>query len=276
MRSVIADLFPGNEYYKMMNYMAITWSIGPIIAPAIGGYLQYYLGWQASFYFLASYCVVAFVLIAIYMPETSLYKHPFRIKSILSRYTSILINKNYLSRMMINSTIYSLVVIFAVVGTFLQQSRLHYSVIDVGHLYLLTGLMWFLGTLTNRFFIHIPIEKKSMISLCCMFIIAVISLLLDTLIPINIYLIIIPVCLILWLGGIVYPNYFSRSIALFPTMTGSANALFSGFVYLISGVSSGFATYLKSSSQIPLALAYLVLTGCCLLLFFYNKNMSSN
>ncbi len=44
MRSVIPDLFEGKELHKWMNYMVMAWSLGPIIAPVIGGYLQQYFG----------------------------------------------------------------------------------------------------------------------------------------------------------------------------------------------------------------------------------------
>src|SRR5579872_1919392 len=47
MRSVIPDLFEGKALYKWMNYMVMAWSMGPIIAPAIGGYLQHYFGWKS-------------------------------------------------------------------------------------------------------------------------------------------------------------------------------------------------------------------------------------
>lgn len=278
MRSVIADLFEGDEYYKMMNYMVMTWSVGPIIAPAIGGYLQYYFGWQASFYFLGIYSLIASILLAIYLPETSVHSHPFNLMSIMSRYKTILLNKNYLIALMINSTIYSLMVVFAVVGTFLLQIRLNYSPLEFGHIYLFTGLMWFLGALTNRFFIRISMNKKIGINLSSMFLISVIALGVNIIIPINIYMIMIPLCFMLWFAGIVYPNLFASSVALFPNITGSANALFSGFVYLISGMSTGFATNLKSSSQIPLSLTYVALTGFCLLLFFvsnYNSKFGS-
>src|SRR3990167_3375173 len=85
MRSVISDLFEGPAYYKMANYMTMAWSIGPIIAPAIGGYLQHYFGWQANFYFLGVYSIISFILIALYLPDTSAYHHPFHLRKILAQ-----------------------------------------------------------------------------------------------------------------------------------------------------------------------------------------------
>ena len=265
MRSVISDLFEGPAYYKMANYMTMAWSIGPIIAPAIGGYLQHYFGWQANFYFLGVYSIISFILIALYLPDTSAYHHPFHLRKILARYKEILMNKEYLISLTINGILYSIIILFTIVGPFLIQNVLHYSAIEFGHIALLTGLAWFLGSMINRFFIHTPLQKKSKLCFWSMFVIAFISLWVEWMLPMNIYLIVIPVILLLLVGGIVFPNNFARAISLFPKTTGSANALFGGFLFLISGISSGLGIFLKSTSEIPLMVAYIALVSLCLI-----------
>ncbi len=82
MRSVIPDLFEGRELYKWMNYMVMAWSMGPIIAPAIGGYLQHYFGWKSNFYFLATYTILTGLLVYFYLPETSKHRHSFQFLNI--------------------------------------------------------------------------------------------------------------------------------------------------------------------------------------------------
>lgn len=274
MRSVIADLFEGKEYYKMVNYMTIAWSIGPIIAPAIGGYLQHYIGWQANFYFLASYSLLSLILMLVYLPETSVYRHAFHLGEILSRYKKMLADKGYLVAIIINSTLYSLIILFAIAGPFLIQTVMHYTAIEFGYIALLTGLAWFLGGLTNRFVIHISHRKKSIICSWIIFIIACTAVVLNFIIPLNIYLIVLPVLMILLIGGIIFPNNFAYAMALFPKSTGSANALFGGFLFILTGLSSGVGAYLKSTSSLPLATAYLILTGICLLLCYHLRDIS--
>ncbi len=74
----------------------------------------------------------------------------------------------------------------------------------------------------------------------------------------------------LWLGGIVFPNYFAKTLGLFPKTTGSANALFGAVTFLISGLSSALSTFLKSSSELPLSCAYIVIISLCLIFFYLN------
>lgn len=275
MRSVITDLFQDRELYTMMNYMTMSWSIGPIIAPAIGGYLQYYFGWKANFYFLAVYSVAIFIVTFIYLSETSQHRHPFHFGAMLKRYYQILFHREYATGLLINGILYSLIILFSIVGPFLLQNKLHYSVIQFGHISLLMGFAWFLGTMTNRFVIDVPLTIKTPVCLFSMLCAASVMLFIACMLPLNVYNIVIPIFIVLWLGGIIFPNYFAKNMMLFPTTTGSANALFGSFVFFISGITSGLGTFLKTTNELPLAIAYVGLLIVCLLIYFLNA-MRSN
>ena len=54
-RAIVADCFDGAERSKASNWMTIAWATGPILSPALGGYLQAWFGWTASFWFLAGW-----------------------------------------------------------------------------------------------------------------------------------------------------------------------------------------------------------------------------
>lgn len=270
MRSVISDLFEDRELYKMMNYMTMAWSIGPIIAPAIGGYLQHFFGWQTNFYFLAAYSTIIFILTLFFLPETSVHKHPFHLGKITMRYFHILFHWEYATGLMINGALYSLIILFSIVGPFLIQTVLHFSAVQFGHISLLMGLAWFLGTITNGFILDVPLKTKAKMCLFTMFIISIVMFFLTVMFPLNIYSIVIPIFFILWTGGIIFPNYFARNITLFPETTGSANALFGSFVFLIAGMSSALGTLLKSTSELPLNMAYIVLIVFCLVIYYVS------
>lgn len=275
MRSVIADLFQGREFYKMATYMTMAWSIGPIIAPAIGGYLQHYFNWQANFYFLAIYCIVIFTLTLIYLPETSQYRHAFKPREILKRYYEIFSHREFISSLLIDGLLYSITILFSIVGPFLIQTVLHYSAVEFGQIALLMGFAWFLGTMTNRIIIHIDIYVKAKV---CLFIMLIISLIMFSLVlisPTHLYSMMIPMFLLYWVGGIIFPNYFAHCIALFPKTTGSSNALFGAFIFFIAGASSGLGTLLKSTSALPLVGADVVLVSLCLIIYYINKSKIS-
>jgi hypothetical protein len=111
--------------------------------------------------------------------------------------------------------------------------------------------------MTNRFLSHIAFETKERI-LILLLMIAIAMTFISASMPMTIITILLPILLLIFLGGILFPNYFARGIAIFPKASGSANALFGASVFIIAGIDSSFATFLKSTTQLPLALAYVV------------------
>lgn len=271
MRSVIPDLFSGREFYRMTSFMTLVWSIGPMIAPVIGGYLQQYYGWQANFHFLLGYGMVAFGLVTFFLPETSSHRHAFQPQAIWVRSKTIIMNWQYLNGVLINSLLYSLIIVFSVTAPFLVQNVLHYSAVQFGHMALFIGLAWFLGSFTNTLTMGIDPIIKNKFCLWIMLMLSLVLLAIATFSTFNIYVILIPTILIIWLGGTIFPINFAKAMALYPTMTGSANALFGSMVFSLSGLVSILASSLKSNELYPFALSYLALIVLCLLTIYGDR-----
>jgi len=192
MRAVILDLFEGLELQKMMTYMTMSWSIGPIIAPAIGGYLQFYLGWQTVFISLGLYSLLIFILSQRLVVETSQQFHPFRIKDILRRYRSMISNPDYLVCIFTGGLIYSLITLFGISGSFFIQNKLHQTTVQFGHISLALGCAWFLGSFSNRFMLSLTLTKKAYIGFGSMALISMLMLLAHQQCPLSLYAVLIP------------------------------------------------------------------------------------
>lgn len=275
-RSIIPDLFKDKELFKMSSFMTIAWSIGPIIAPAIGGYLQYYFGWKANFYFLTGYSVIGFLLVMLFVPETSKYHHPFYPKQILNRYKVILTNLSFASGVMINALLYSLIILFSVVAPFLIQDILHYSAIQFGHVALLIGIVWMLGSITNQMTLRMEINKKIYLCLGLMFFISLIAILTTLLFKMNIYTILIPILAMIWLGGIIFPNNFANIMALYPNSTASVNGLFGSLLFLFTAMCTFIGSSLQSTTFLPLAISYSIIIMTAIIIMLVRDNVKAH
>ena len=69
-RAIVADCYDGAERSRAANWMTIAWATGPILSPALGGYLQVWFGWTASFWVLAVWGAVAVLIAWMVLPET--------------------------------------------------------------------------------------------------------------------------------------------------------------------------------------------------------------
>lgn len=267
MRAVISDLFTGKEFLKMMNYMTLCWAIGPIIAPAIGGYLQHFFGWQSSFYFLTLYAILALVLGILFLPETIRQQKPFQAGKILTDFREIMTHWDYVGGVVCLGVLWSVVILFSIVGPFLIQNVLHYSAIEFGHMALLMGAAWFFGNITSRMMINVDFEKKIRFCLWAMLLNALIMLGIALAQGINLPDLLIQTFILIYLGGIVFPNYFARNVAWFPHNAAAANALTGAFMTIIASSTSAVGALLKSDSQVPLTIAFIVVILICIAVY---------
>ena len=51
-RAIVRDLFEGAAAQRLMSHVATIFTIAPVLAPVIGGWLQVWFGWRSVFYFL--------------------------------------------------------------------------------------------------------------------------------------------------------------------------------------------------------------------------------
>jgi Bcr/CflA subfamily drug resistance transporter len=273
-RSIISDLFEGDELQKMMTYMTIAWSVGPIVAPAIGGYLQFYFGWKAPFYFLGIYSSITFLLALCFLFETSMYQHPFQLLSIFKRYRQLLFHRQYCCNILIGGLLFSIITLFGIVGSFLIQTVLHYTAAEFGRMTLCMGVAWFLGSMVNRFTIQVVFLTKAKICFGSMLVTALLMITAEILHSMTVYNIVVPMCFLFFFSGILYPSYFIRSVLLFREFSASANALFNSSAFFIAGIISGLGTFIQLNSALPFMGCVCVLISLCLMLFYLDTRRS--
>ncbi|MCL9782403.1 MFS transporter [Vibrio sp. S4M6] len=265
MRAVLSDLFEGKEFQKVTTYMAFVWTIGPIIAPFLGGYLTHYFGWESNFYFLAIYTAIVLAFILLNVPETSRYFNEFKLKAIIGKYRTILTDRHFISAGLTNGLTYALVMIVTSVTPFLLKTQLHYTPIEFGYFALALGVAWSVGSLSNRFFIHHSLSSKMNIGVTILAL-ASIALLLGTIwLPFSIYVLAVPLIAIYLVGGLLATVNFAFALSLFPNMSASANGLFSGILFFVGSLGSGIAAQFHLVTAPALATSVVALAATIVL-----------
>lgn len=67
----VADMVTRAERGKFISYASLGVSLGPVLAPIIGGLLTEYLGWRSIFWFLTICAAVLFAVYYVFVPETA-------------------------------------------------------------------------------------------------------------------------------------------------------------------------------------------------------------
>jgi len=208
-KAVITDCFTGKAVIKLSSYYIAVWALGPVVAPAVGGYLQHYFGWRANFLAFVILGASIFFAILVFLPETNRHKHKLHIKTMLSHYAKISRHQLFLASIICLACAYAMLASYSIFAPFLIQVDLGHTAITYGHIALLMGLSYFLGSLTTRPMIHYFSDRKALvISFSGMLVGGLIFLLCAIFIGLNLYTISIPVGFILFFTASMYPMLF--------------------------------------------------------------------
>lgn len=267
-RAIASDSFSPEELPPIINYITIAWATGPILAPVIGGYLQAYFNWHAPFYFLALLSGLNLILVLAFLPETIKERHPLKFTVLLGHYKTVLSHRIFISLTIMLAIFYAFLILFNVVGPFLIQSVLGYSPITFGHMALCLGLAWFLGSVLNRLMIRrVAFRTLVLAALIAICLIALGMLTLAYLGRFNLLVLVLPTALMLIAASIAFTNCFATCVRLFPKIAGTASSAM-GCLFVGGAALAGIlATLLKTQNQIPLSIAYLILSVITLGLF---------
>lgn len=275
-RAMFVDLFEGKKLEAVSNYMLITYAIGPIIAPTIGGYLQHYFNWQMSFKFLSVYAFICLILAFFCLPETLKRKQPWRFQYWLNSSKMVLRHGEFWRVSLITGSFYSLLILFNVVTPFLIEVVMHYSAVEYGYVALIMGLSWFLGTTTGRILHKVEKYKKINVGffmlLCGGFILLLLSI--NTL---NLFAVVIPMSVILYFGGMVISVYYAQGMGIFPSEIAATASSFMGVVVMViaSVFGSFLGSQLKSTTAVPLAMTILLFLIASGTLSFFEQRRSA-
>lgn len=276
-RAILSDCFAGKTLSKYASYILIAWAAGPIASPYIGGYMQLYFGWQANFYLLTGYSFIVFLIAITLLPETCRHYTRLNLRHFYANYKIIFLNKYFIAGALICGFMYGFITVYNVAGPFLVQVELGFSPAIYGKAALFLGVSWLAGILAFRYmtakFSGERLIFTALIIACC---ISAIWFLLGALNLFNLLTTILPAVLLFACGAVVFSSSFAKTVSLFPTVGGSASAALGAVFSIISGFSSGGASFLEANSLLPISLAYLGLILISYIIFRkFNKSASN-
>ena len=159
-RAFFVDVYDGEKRKHYLSIMTIVWSLGPIIAPFIGGYLQKSFGWQSNFTVLAAYSLIILILELIFSGETIKNKNPFHIGFLWNEFKTMLGTLDFFFGMLMCGVSYALIMFYNLCGPFIIEHKLGYSSVTTGYLSLLMGLAWMSGGFLGKALISRPFLPK--------------------------------------------------------------------------------------------------------------------
>ncbi|OPB95373.1 MFS transporter [Elizabethkingia occulta] len=272
-RAFFVDVYDGEKRKHYLSIMTIVWSLGPIIAPFIGGYLQKSFGWQSNFTVLAAYSLLILVLELVFSGETLKNRNPFHISFLWNEFKTMLGTLDFFFGMLMCGVSYALIMFYNLCGPFIIEHKLGYSSVTTGYLSLLMGLAWMSGGFLGKALISKPFLPKlrysNFIQLLFIALMFASSFYIENLFTLVVFAFVIHVT-----AGFMFNNYFAYCLGRFPKSAGISGGITGGVVYIITSiVSYGIAAVVKPVQQTGIAEGYFAIgvLGFIILSFIKRK-----
>lgn len=254
-RAAVNDSFSGKDLTAALSYTSIAASLGVMLSPTVGSYLQAYFDWRANFYFLGLYSLSFLLITWFWFKETKpIVQHQSSVlKMSLKRYLEVLRNKQYLLFMAAGSISFAGSAAYYVASPFIYQHALGISPQDYGYLFLLTSGCFITGGFVNKWF-HAHEQKRLVIG-SILLIVATFSMLLFGLLgDLMIITILLPMALYMFALGIVFPSTMIFAVRLLKSIAGTAAAVMGCCQILSASFMTAIMAHLPQGNQVPLAI----------------------
>jgi MFS family permease len=268
-RALITDNFTGHRFIIGLLYTSIAYGLGPIIAPFIGGILQYHFGWRANFFAYGLIAIGLMIVFALYINESIAVRRPFSLKGILSDYVAVMQHGAFMVGVLIIGITQIEMMVYPTVGSFLVENILHRTAISFGNSALVISCGYLLGTLTNRAFIkRLHLHHLTDFGFALLILSIITQIFFSFFGKLNLFSLILPIFIINFANGFIFPNILGRCLKLFPTNVGIATAVLSCSVMTIAAIGIFIISHISVNGLMNLLAIFAVAAIIELLLFY--------
>lgn len=268
-RSFFMDVYEGEKVKHYTSLISIVWSLAPIVAPFLGGYLQSIFGWRANFSFLAFYGLVLLCFDLKYGGETLRAPKPFQLKSIAGVYKQFFVARDFMVGIFVLGLSYSTAIVFGMAAPFIIENQFHQTPVVTGYSALASGIALFLGGMLSKRLITRPLYKK--IRTANMLQIAVALLMFLTA---SFYYDLVSmvgfVAILHFLMGFIYNTYFTYCLTKWAGNAGAAGGFTSGGASIVTSLGSYLLVSLVDvHDQRSMAICYIAISVSIGLILFF-------
>lgn len=266
-RAYFVDMYAGEKLKHYTSLFSIIWATAPIVAPFIGGYLQAVFGWPSNFYFLGILTLLIAALELIYGGESLRNFRPFKLKSIVEVYSTMLRTTDFGLALVIIALCYSMLVVYGMASPFIIEHLFNYSPVVTGYCSLLSGVALMTGGIISKALIKRPLFKKIVTAILIQ-LLSAIAMIVVTRYMANLYTLMVFTLIGHMAGGFIFNNIFAYCLGRFSRNAGVASGLTGGSLYIITSfMSYGMVNIVTINSPVIMGSAYLVLSVLLYLVF---------
>ena len=242
-RAIVRDLYDRDQAASMIGYVTMGMAVAPMVAPAFGGFLEEWVGWQGSFVVMLATGVVALAWSFPSLHETN------RTRGRKGPFGSFLRDWAALLRLPLfwaysGSAAFGSAVFFAFLGgaPLVTAEIMHASPLDYGLYFILVSIGYMAGNyITGRFAARVGVATMIMTGNTCQ-LVAVLMMAAffsaGTLHPLALFG---PMMLVGLANGLTLPSAIAGAVSIRPDLAGAASGLGGTIQTGVGAISSSLA-----------------------------------
>ncbi|WP_428672070.1 multidrug effflux MFS transporter [Roseibium sp.] len=250
-RAIVRDLYGPKQAASMIGFVTMGMAVMPTIAPAVGGMLDRYYGWQGGFFLMLLFGIGVLWASIYFLPETHKVRTPSGSGSgrVLRSYATLMKEPLYWSYAL--TAAFSALTYFAYLGgaPFIASGLLSLSAAEMGFYFMFVALGYIAGNFlsgkfTERVGMYPMIFGGTLIGVLAVALIAGFALL-DALTPLSLFL---PMFLLGLGNGVCLPSALSGAVSVRPELTGAASGLTASFQVATGAFAGSLVAWLYADS----------------------------
>ena len=269
--ALMRDIYPKEEFSRMMSFVMLVTTIAPLVAPMAGGAVLVWFSWHVIFWILALAALLASAMIFFFIDETLPVerRQKFHIRTTIGNFASLFRHKRVLSYMLASGFSFAGMISFLSAGPFVYIELNHVSPQHFGYYFALNIVFLFIMTIINsRFVRRVGALNMFRAGLWIQFVMAI-WLVVSAFIGVGFWALVVGVAAFVGCVSMVSSNAMAVILDEFPHMAGTASSLAGTFRFGIGAIVGALLSMATFTTAWPMLWAMSFCATSSILFYLY-------
>jgi len=269
--ALMRDIYPKEEFSRMMSFVMLVTTIAPLVAPMAGGAVLVWFSWHVIFWILALAALLASAMIFFFIDETLPVerRQKFHIRTTIGNFASLFRHKRVLSYMLASGFSFAGMFSFLSAGPFVYIELNHVSPQHFGYYFALNIVFLFIMTIINsRFVRRVGALNMFRAGLWIQFVMAV-WLVVSAFLGVGFWALVVGVAAFVGCVSMVSSNAMAVILDEFPHMAGTASSLAGTFRFGIGAIVGALLSMATFTTAWPMLWAMAFCATSSILFYLY-------
>ena len=269
--ALMRDIYPKEEFSRMMSFVMLVTTIAPLVAPMAGGAVLVWFSWHVIFWILALAALLASAMIFFFIDETlpAERRQKFHIRTTMGNFASLFRHKRVLSYMLASGFSFAGMFSFLSAGPVVYIELNHVSPQHFGYYFALNIVFLFIMTIINsRFVRRVGALNMFRAGLWIQFVMAI-WLVLSAFTGVGFWALVVGVAAFVGCVSMVSSNAMAVILDEFPHMAGTASSLAGTFRFGIGAIVGALLSMATFNTAWPMLWAMAFCATSSILFYLY-------